>query len=117
MDVDDNLKVNSKNNLIQELERNFIAWVTMSFVLLTAAVIIEGHKPKGKSYFLTFFTLGVVLLLIAIIDYSKERSKLKDQGVEIPRRLDSLLVITIVITVVCFVVIFQNLKSLKLRSI
>ncbi len=96
----------------QQLEDNFIAWVTMAAVFITAAAIIEGHKPHGKYYFLSFSSIGIILLIITSIDYIEDKKIILDKGQKVKKRLDYLLAVIIFVIILSVIISYQVIKKL-----
>ena len=99
----------------QQLENNFLAWITVASIFLAIGVIIKSYEDYGNYYFVAFFSIGITLLLVTNLDYLKERKNLVDQNVEVFPRLDQLFIlitITIIICSVITVVILSNITQL-----
>ncbi|GAH12736.1 unnamed protein product, partial [marine sediment metagenome] len=73
---------------VQQLENNFLAWITMASIFLAIGVVIKSYEDYGNYYFVAFFLIGIGLLVITNMDYISERQELSDKGFKIFKRLD-----------------------------
>ena len=97
---------------VQQLENNFLAWITTASIFLAIGVIIKSYEDYGNYYFIAFFSIGITLLLITNLDYLKERKILEDQNIEVFPRLDQLFIlisITILICSIITVIVLSNI--------
>ena len=106
-------KSDSLNELemVDRLERNFLAWITMASIFLAAAIIIKGFERYSVYYSIVFFIIVILLLIITNADYLTEKRKLEELGINVFPRLDYLfLIVTLVIFVNIFI-IYDILKN------
>jgi len=89
---------------VQQLENNFLAWITAASIFLAIGVVIKNYKDYGKYYFIAFFSIGIALLIITNLDYLKEREKLTEQKLEVFPRLDQLFILISVAIILCIII-------------
>ena len=100
---------------IDRLERIFLSWITNAAIFLASAPIMRNMGKNGKYYTLVLLVIGIAMFTVTNIDYLQERSKLTEDEIEIPLRLDLLFVIrTIVIIVMAIIGYDYSINSEKM---
>ena len=96
---------------IDRVERIYLTWITNGAIFLATAPIIRNIGKKGKLYALLFFTIALVFFLVISVDYIEERNKLRDEGVDIPLRLDLLFTIMFITIFVILIISLDYEKN------
>ena len=89
---------------IQQLEDNFLAWITAAAIFLAIGVVIKSYKNYGNYYFVAFFSIGIGLLIITDLDYLEEKRELTDKGLEVFPRLDGLFLMILIAIIICIII-------------
>lgn len=97
----------TKDDPVQQLEGNMMAWLIMTGIFFAVAVIIISYRPGGKWYFLGFFGIATTLLIVITIDYQEESNALREQGFKINRRLEWLHILILIAIGIAFIIMFQ----------
>ena len=91
-------------NEVQQLEDNFLAWITAASIFLAIGVVIKSYKNYGNYYFIAFFFIGISLLIVTDADYLKERERLNDKNLEVFPRLDILFILILAAIIICSII-------------
>lgn len=97
---------------VQQLEDNFLAWITAASIFLAIGVVIKSYENYGNYYFIIFFSIGIGLLIVTVSDYLTERKRLTEKGLKVFPRLDQLfylILLTIIVCIVITIIVFREI--------
>ncbi len=91
-DKGSSVSFSSNRDETDRIEKILLDWLLVSFVFFVAGVMLGDVTSYGHIFALFAFAITIYLLIITIVDYSSERKRLIEQGIQPTARSDLLAV-------------------------
>ena len=101
------------NRRVIDLEDLIIRWLQVAGLFIATAFVIIGlvRWRQRRFYGVIFFIFSVVILWIIFTQYLIGRSELVREGIEVPYRLDMLMLIVLLTVIILLVIIVDYARG------
>lgn len=88
-------------------EISILNWLRFVFVIFTTAIALITFTKISRLYALLMFIIGIFLLIVRLVNYFGERSKLLSRGIDIRFRIDALMLSMIPVVIFMFWILYK----------